>query len=285
MDTSNLVNGKPVYYWVDQQDGEVPDNAGFVGIVNSANMTVRDLTLTSNGMGVLFAYTDNSNIENVTISDNQYGIYLYSSSNNNVTGNNASDNQYGIGIYLYSSSNNNVTGNIVSNNWDGIYLYSSSNNNVTGNIVSNNWDGIYLCSSGNIIYHNNLINNTNNNAYAYDFCTNHWNTTTAGNYWDDYPGNDTNGDGIGDDPHPIPGGSNMDYHPLMNPWHEPYAPGDLNGDGKITPADAAIALQIAVGSRPCDPTMLAAADVSGDGKVTSLDALMILQAAAENIDL
>jgi hypothetical protein len=54
-------------------------------------------------------------------------------------------------------------------------------------------------------------------------------------------------------------------------------PGDLNGDGYITSADAAIALAIAVGSRPCDDAMLTAADVSGDGKVTSLDALMILQ--------
>ncbi len=50
--------------------------------------------------------------------------------------------------------------------------------------------------------------------------------------------------------------------------------GDLNRDDRITPADALIALQLAVGSRPCDPTTLVAADASGDGKVTSLDALM-----------
>ncbi|KAF5415357.1 MAG: Cell surface glycoprotein [Candidatus Methanogaster sp.] len=61
--------------------------------------------------------------------------------------------------------------------------------------------------------------------------------------------------------------------------------GDLNADGILTPADAAIALEIAVGSRPCDPATLAAADVSGDGKVTSLDALMIMQAAADAIEL
>jgi hypothetical protein len=53
----------------------------------------------------------------------------------------------------------------------------------------------------------------------------------------------------------------------------------------FTAADATIALQIAVGSRPCDTTMLNAADVSGDGSVTSLDALMILQAACRKVDL
>ena len=61
--------------------------------------------------------------------------------------------------------------------------------------------------------------------------------------------------------------------------------GDLNGDGTLTPADAMIALEIAVGSRPCDDAMLTAADVSGDGRVTSLDALMILQAATGGIAL
>jgi hypothetical protein len=55
--------------------------------------------------------------------------------------------------------------------------------------------------------------------------------------------------------------------------------GDLNRDGSLTPTDAAIALEIAVGSRPCNPTMLAAADMSRDGRVTSLDAPIILQAA------
>ena len=49
----------------------------------------------------------------------------------------------------------------------------------------------------------------------------------------------------------------------------------------FTTADAAIALQIAAGSRPPDPRW----DVSGDKRVTSLDALMILQAAADAIEL
>ena len=54
--------------------------------------------------------------------------------------------------------------------------------------------------------------------------------------------------------------------------------GDLNHDG--TPADAAIALQIAA-SGGWDPV----ADVNNDSRITSLDALMILQAAGEVIEL
>jgi len=57
-----------------------------------------------------------------------------------------------------------------------------------------------------------------------------------------------------------------------------FRPGDVNGDGKLTSADAAIALQMAVRGE-CSER----ADVNGDYHVTSLDALMILQAAAGHI--
>ncbi len=55
---------------------------------------------------------------------------------------------------------------------------------------------------------------------------------------------------------------------------------DLNGDGKITSADATIALLMSVRGE-CDHI----ADVNDDGYVTSLDALMILQAASGAIEI
>ncbi len=54
--------------------------------------------------------------------------------------------------------------------------------------------------------------------------------------------------------------------------------GDINGDGRITSADAAIVLQMAV----CGGYN-SMADVNNDNSVTSLDALMIVQAADRNI--
>jgi hypothetical protein len=55
----------------------------------------------------------------------------------------------------------------------------------------------------------------------------------------------------------------------MQPWSPPQI-GDLNGDGVLTPADAAIVLAFAAGgSASYDPAMLAAADVSDDDRVTS----------------
>ena len=53
-----------------------------------------------------------------------------------------------------------------------------------------------------------------------------------------------------------------------------YLKGNLNDDNLLTPADALIALQMAVGTREPDHR----GDMNFDGIVTSLDALMIMQA-------
>ncbi|NIT54761.1 MAG: hypothetical protein GWN00_00505, partial [Aliifodinibius sp.] len=79
VDSSNIVNGKPVYYWVKQHDRQVPADAGYVAIIESENITVSSLSLSENWQSILLAKTNNSRIEGITVANNQIGIYLRSS--------------------------------------------------------------------------------------------------------------------------------------------------------------------------------------------------------------
>ena len=61
------------------------------------------------------------------------------------------------------------------------------------------------------------------------------------------------------------------------------APGDVDGDGKVTSADARLALRASVNLEKLDKAALDAADVDRDGKVTSADARIILRISV-NLD-
>ncbi|MCJ7783089.1 MAG: right-handed parallel beta-helix repeat-containing protein, partial [Desulfobacterales bacterium] len=76
VDTSNIVDGKPIYYWVNVQDMAVPLDAGQVILVNSTHILVQNLNLTKNTEGILLAFTTNTSIIHNTIVKNSWGIHL-----------------------------------------------------------------------------------------------------------------------------------------------------------------------------------------------------------------
>ena len=235
IDATNVVDGKHIYYLVGQQDRVIPTNAGFVGIVNSLNITVRDLTLTKNSAGVLLAYSMLSRIENVSTSNNYNGIALAASCNNILINNTNTNNKRGIS--LAASNFNLLAQNTNLNNPDGVVLSSSNNNLLTMNNISNceNRGILVLNSVNNIIYLNNFINNFDNVCpinsvtiwnsifditYAYNKTRY---TNYMGNYWDDYSRDveidrDTDGNGIGDQPHHI--SFDSDRYPLIKPFED-----------------------------------------------------------------
>jgi nitrous oxidase accessory protein NosD len=155
------------------------------------------------------------------------GIYLQTSNNNNIifhTSSAIKGGDGGTGGY-YSGGNGGLGAGSYISNSNTNTISSSSFFNISGGIgdiygYNGTGYGIYLqYSSNNLFYHNNLMNNEQN---AYDAGSNLWYNTTLheGNYWSDYTGSDSDGDGIGDTPYNIPGGSNQDVYPFMesNGW-------------------------------------------------------------------
>ncbi len=190
VDSSNKVDGKPIYYWTNRNGGQVPKDAGYVALVNSTGVLVRDATLTSNEQGVLLVSTTNSMVENVTAYGNDEGIDSRWSSNNTIR----------------KSRFHTI-------NWRAFYLDQSHNNSIYENTVFNSKYGLSVQNStGNTFYHNNIVDNIDQ-AYT-DLSANSWynDELKEGNYWSDYTGQDHNGDGVGDTNIPWEG---LDRFPLM----------------------------------------------------------------------
>jgi parallel beta-helix repeat protein len=225
IDTSNMVDGKPIYYVVNQRDLLIdPSDIGYLALVNCTDIHVRDVTLTNNGQGLLLAFTTNSTIENVTIADNNVGIHILSSDANSVTASAIANNRFGMS--LYRSSHNNITRNaLINNGFDSGFYYGcvvigrlvmglgllmtttpvpSEDNIISSNMISNNGGGIVLSNPGTartIIQDNTISGNgegiyvefgaSNNKIFHNNFTDNRKHVYIDGDYgvgvnvWDD----------------------------------------------------------------------------------------------------
>jgi len=169
IDLSNIVNRKPILYWINQHEKCVSQEVGYVAIVNSSRIVIKNLSISNNLVGVLLAYTNNSLVINVTATKNERGLYMVNSHNNVVVLNNFSENHWS-GISAISSSKNIFAANNISLNLNcGIRLSHSynllntisENNTIIGNTIKSNKDGLYLeKSNNNFVCGNTFVENT-----------------------------------------------------------------------------------------------------------------------------
>ena len=222
IDTSNLVNNKPIYYYKNQNN-LIPNDfldAGQVLLVNCNNSLISNLNISYASSALLLYYCENN-----TISDNIFyenfvkAIYLRRSKENNIFFNEIFDNS--VGTYFSFSNLNNLSFNSVNNNYEGSVFQICDNNTVSGNNISYNTNvglKIYNSVEFNIVFNNTFIGN---GLHASDSGpSNSWDFQGLGNYWDNYTGVDANDDGIGDFYHTISGyAQSRDNYPIW--WDSP----------------------------------------------------------------
>jgi len=313
IDTSNTVDGKPVYYLTNKKDMKINfsthPNVGYLALVNSRNITVERLEVGNNTEGLLLANTTDSLIMNNKFASNVYGISLVISTNNTIVENNVTNNEHGISLTY--SCNNTLSQNSVTKNRGGVVLISADNNTLTENGVaensvcgvnlidsrfnvlaendfaSNNY-GVWLDSStNNRVYHNNFVGNAQHVHLTPDFVQlpNVWDDgyPSGGNYWSNYTGvdllkgryqNETGSDGIGDTPHGIDL-NNTDGYPLMKRWEPATIPADINHDGIVNILDIVAASAI-YGCKQGEPDWNPEADLAPPyGMITMQDMVTI----------
>ena len=161
-------------------------------------------------------------IYNCEIFNNSYGIEL-NQRQTFICNCRIYDNGCGILDYQIDSwTGDQITSCYIKNNFYGCLFdpyggYTTKYSKVLGNIFENNDIDLYFTSYCfyNDIYHNNFF--TCVDYHAGDMGNNNWDNGHEGNYWDDYTGNDTNDDGIGDTPYNVQVGNGVDSFPFMNP--------------------------------------------------------------------
>ena len=160
---------------------------------------------------------NNLTVKNSGSASSNGGIYLENADNVTISNTNSSYHPYA-GILLQGSHYNDIIGNILTFNNYGIRFETSDYNIISQNNISQNTDtgvffgNIFIGPKDNVVTNNSFIGNA---LHAQDVDgTSFWNSSTIGNYWDDYVGNDADDNGIGDTQYNLAGG--IDYLPIYS---------------------------------------------------------------------
>ena len=164
---TNLVNGKPLYYYANENglDTNNFSTPGQIILVNSNESEIRDTIISDTTVPIYMLYCHNNIVRNNILVDNiKSGLEVHNSVNISISENNGSNNDQS-GMYLCNLDDSRVLGNNSSSNTlHGMHVYyQSTYNNITTNNANLNGDsGISLENNcdDNLIKQNILFDNS-----------------------------------------------------------------------------------------------------------------------------
>ena len=128
VDVSNLVDGKPIVYWIGRSGETVPFNAGYVALINCSNMIVQNLALSRNGQGIELIHAVDCIVKKNNITATDLAVNCFNCSNLLIAENNLEGNLRCVDAY--DSADINVSSNSMTQGWHGTDFIGSSVNNV-----------------------------------------------------------------------------------------------------------------------------------------------------------
>jgi len=141
IDATNEVNGKPVYYIVDANGVDIPDDAGQVILANCEWMVIENQVFSNGYVGIMTGFSSNITIANNTCSNNTQGIRVFSTSYSSILNNTLSNNEIGMKFYGPSGKAS-ILNSIYGNNFTDSSQYgidASNNRDQTVNATGNWW--------------------------------------------------------------------------------------------------------------------------------------------------
>jgi parallel beta-helix repeat protein len=177
IDTSNTVNGKPVYYWKDTTGGTIPMGAGQIILGNCADVIVEGQSLSNGTVGIILGYSSGISVSNMNLSYQIYGLYIYGCQQLTISNCRLTENYIG-GITIRNSFGTVIEQNTILRNNDGIYHYHCTQSSIRYNELLYNRDALYVDSGSN---HNISFNNILYSSHIGFICANIINTEISWN--------------------------------------------------------------------------------------------------------
>jgi len=146
IDTSNLVDGKAVYFLEEDPAPSIGRDAGVIYCINCGDVEIRDFALQNNSFAI-FLYNTSSEMQNNTINNTEFGITVFSSDDVSLSDSRVMNSW--AGIVFEEDMNITLTDNTVRNSTYGIVTYDSENCTLTGNSVQDSAENYRLVTSGN----------------------------------------------------------------------------------------------------------------------------------------